>query len=94
MDDSSVEAVPGIRRKDRTHHSWLANSHDNIDPDRVAVFHKDHKAEQVSTSHPAAAASKFCRCGTTDTTEVPTVLLGVEAASDTRPAETSLVHST
>lgn len=60
----------------------------------TSVFHKDHEAEQSSTSHPAAAASKLCRCGATVTTEVSSVLLGVEAASDTSPAETSLVRST
>lgn len=49
----------------------------------TSVFHKDRKAEQLSTSHPAAAASKLCRCGTTVTTEVTTVLLGIEAALDT-----------
>lgn len=60
----------------------------------TSVFHKDQKAEQSATSHPAAAASKLCRCGTTVTTEVPTVLLGVVAALDTSPAETPLAHST
>lgn len=60
----------------------------------TSVLHKDQKAEQSSTSHPAAAASKLCRCGTTVTTEVPTVLLGVEAALDTSKAGTPLVHST
>lgn len=60
----------------------------------TSVFHKDQKAEQSSTSHPAAAASKLCRCETAVTTEVPTVLLGVEAALDTSPAETPSVCST
>lgn len=55
------------------------------------VFHKDQKAEQLSTSHPAAAASKLCSCGPTVTTEVPTVLLG---ALDTSTAETLSVCST
>lgn len=60
----------------------------------TSVFHKDQKAEQPSISHPAAAASKPCRCGTTVTTEVPTVVLGVEAVLGTSPAETPVVHST